>query len=158
MPCRSEHAPGVGGNSAVAGKPVGAAVERDQWIVAYFGRQTRDVGRCDIGRVNHDEIAAAGERRTEVASDEMRARIELELSSVVAGGRECGDAAIGRDADGIGQFGQQREQQRPAAGTKVGDAQRTGSWSRGVDQLEGSLDQCFGLRTRHQRRGGDPQR
>ena len=68
---------------AIGVKSVGAAVQRAMRIViADLDGETGDFRRADIGRVRHDEVEAARQRRRMVAGDESRARFEPEMSGI----------------------------------------------------------------------------
>ena len=85
------------------------------------------------------------------------ARVWAETAGIVARHHERLGTRVGADAEGVRQFGQERQNERAAAGAEVGDAQRSRARAVHVDRCERSLDDGFRFRSRHQRRGIDAQ-
>ena len=144
---------------AVGVEPIGAAVERRAGIVrAHLDIETGDIGRGDVRRIGCDQVERAGQRAGVVALDPRRAIREPELGGVPARGLQRLCRNVSGEAMRVGQFREQRQQDRAGAGAEIGDPQRAVGRAVGAPQLKRTLDHGFGVGTRHQRRGREMQR
>ena len=116
-------------------------------------RRSRHRAGCDT-RDRSRRRAPRRNRKRRIA----RARRSPSRSALSRAAASASRLDVGADADGVRQFGQQREQQRAGAGAEIGDAQRARARSAGVDRGERRLDHGFGFRPRHQRGGVSAQR
>ena len=77
----------LGGDRAVRGQPIGAAVERpDRIVLPYLGRQDGDRGSLDVGGVGDHGVEPAGQRRRPASDDKMRPRADAEPLGIVTRG------------------------------------------------------------------------
>jgi hypothetical protein len=105
-------------------------------------------------RIGHDQVERSAERGSHVAGDERR-RHHAEPPRVRARHHERARARVGSDSERARQFAHEREKERTAPGTEIGDPAQTRAWALGIDGGERRLDDRFALRPRHQRRLGE---
>ena len=112
---RRQKAGQFGGDRAIRGQPVGAAVERpDRVVLPHLGRQAGDSGALDIRGIGDHRVEPAGQCRGPASDDKLRPRADAEPLGVVA--RRPGGAR--RDIDPDAARCRDTRTAAPAAGTR----------------------------------------
>ena len=142
----------TGGNRAIAVKAIGTAVERKARIeIAHFRGERVDVAGSHIRRIGNDQVEWPAKRRGHVAGDERDGR-HAEPPRVRARHGKCALTRVGANSECARQFAHERKKQCAAARAEIGYAAHVRTGALCVDGGERRLDDCFGVRSRHQRR------
>lgn len=154
---RRREAAEIGGQCAIGGEPIRAAVEGGTGIViADFGGERPDCAGGDVGRIRNDEIEAAGERRAPVAAENGAAAGKAASGEIFPRDPAGRFLLIHADPQGARKFTQQRAKQCAGAGAEIEDAQRVAATI--SQRLERGGNQRLRIGTRVEHVGGDAQR
>ena len=100
------------GDRPVTVEPIGSAIERHPRIViAHLGGKRGDFIGRDIGRVGDNKIKCSSESRAEIANHE-RCAPKPQMPGIAPRELQRAEASVGADTERIGQFREEREQER----------------------------------------------